>query len=566
MKKTFKRLGAMFLAMVMAVSVLCTGALAANNSITITTTSSGHTYEAYQVFAGSTGTKGSNNKTPLGITGWGTGVDASGLVNALTTESSTAGSKLNGKFTNILKKGNKSDGATVEATSADAAQNVAASIKDFGDKSEQATAFAKIVAAHLSSTKTDFTEQKTTSADNKETTTGYKAENLAAGYYLVKDKSGSTGIDAYTDYILEVVGEVNVTPKTHVPTVTKKVNGKKSATANIGDVVKFELTGTLPDNYDDYESYTYVFHDTLSEGLTYNKDIQVYVRISNENGNITIVSLGEDDYQAEQTTLENGKTAITVTVHNLKEHTMSASDEITVNYSATLNENAQVGSIGNENKVYLEYSNDPNAAGEGTTGKTPEDVVKVYTFQLNVDKVDANEHTGEGSDITYTKHLSGAEFKLYKEDGTDNTKKWAKVVDGKLTGWANTEDEGTTLTTNNEGKITVAGLNADTYYLKETKAPNGYNLPTNNVTKVKIAATDPLDGTLDQNSCIGATVIKTADNKPTGEATATITNTAASALPSTGGMGTKLFYVIGGLLMAGAVIVLVIKKRRSSAE
>lgn len=567
MRKTIKRLGAVLLAMAMAVSVLCTGALAegTSNSITIKTSSSGHTYEAYQVFAGSTSAT-TNNKTSLGITGWGSGVKANDLVTALTTESEKEDSILKGKFTNILQKDNTANGGPVDANSADAAQNVAASIKNFSDKGEEAKAFAKIVAAHLSETKTSSTETKTS-----DVTTGYKIDNLETGYYLVKDEDNTIGAnnhDAYTNYIMKVVGAVTVEPKSAVPTVKKKIVENKAekdaTTAKVGDVVNFELTGTLPDNYADYTKYQYEFHDTLSKGLTYNGDVKVYVKNGKAETELASTSYVVDPTN-KQTTTPTNSTAITVKFTDLKANTVTGANEATVTiskdseiivkYSATLNENAVVGEAGNTNTVNLVYSNNPNGT---STGTTKDDKATVYTFQLNVTKVDGTNNTTK---------LAGAKFKLYYEttEGATVTKHYAAVTTAegenkdKITGWTTTETEGTVLTTDNDGNITVKGLKEGTYYLEETEAPAGYNKLTAPV-KVEITKSD----TISELKSVKAD--DTAGTVAQAVGTITIANNKGSTLPSTGGMGTKLFYTIGGILMAGAAIVLVVRKRRSDAE
>ena len=215
-----------------------------------------------------------------------------------------------------------------------------------------------------------------------------------------------------------------------------------------------------------------------------------------------------------------------------------------------MNENAVVGEAGNTNMVNLVYSNNPNNT---STGTTKDDKATVYAFQLNVTKVDG---TNSGT------KLAGAKFKLYYE--TDNTRYYVKEVtnDNTIKSWTNTENEALELTTDSNGDITVKGLKEGTYYLEETKAPDGYNKLTAPV-KVDIANDSTDIHKLDSVKADGVDGI-VSDDKAIG--TITIANNKGSTLPSTGGMGTKLFYTIGGILMAGAAIVLVVRKRRSDAE
>ena len=561
MKKTFKRLGAMFLAMVMAVSVLCTGAFADNETSGTegATTSTGHTisvdtedthtYLVYQIFTGDYSKKNNEDATLSNIK-WGQNGKAKNE-----NESVTAGELVSDTVLNDIKAAN--DKSTDK------------------EKLDIITPYANTTGTTVGTAATEAYAE--VSANSSKT-------GVPNGYYLIKDKTAAAqgANDTTTTYIVKVVGEdLTIERKASVPKVTKKIlensMEKDETTAKVGDVVNFELTGDLPQNYADYASYKYVFHDTLSKGLTYNGNLKVYVKNGSSEEAVSSESYTETTTNSASTT-PNSDTSITVTFNNLKATTdtdtektvkntsgqaitINAKSKIIVRYSATLNENAVVGSTGNENKVQLEYSNDPNST---TTGNTENQQVKVYTFQLNVVKIDSSTADKKPSEQT---KLPGAKFKLYYEakeddDVADNTKHYAIVntTTNTVTGWTEEEEKGSVLTTDSKGNITVKGLKTGVYYLDEIEAPAGYNKLTNSV-KVDIITAD--------NPIYNLESVK-ADNTPGtvsgAEGTITIANSQGSNLPSTGGMGTKLFYTIGGLLMAGAAIVLVIKKRRSSAE
>ena len=258
-----------------------------------------------------------------------------------------------------------------------------------------------------------------------------------------------------------------------------------------------------------------------------------------------------------------GGGSLTITFDDLKTVASVTSDsEIVVKYTAKLLNTAVIGQPGNPNKVYLEYASNPNFSGTGTppTSRTPEDTVLVFTYQLNVNKVD-------GADTT--KHLSGAEFKLKcvkaEAEATWNGK-WVTVADNKVIGWVDTQDKGTALTTGTDGLAWVAGLDAGTYELYETKAPVGYN-------RVKDPITIVISATLDKGEdtpALTALTIKVGSgaaedgNMAGGTVATTVQNNAGATLPETGGIGTTLFYIIGGTLVVGAAVFLVIRKRMNN--
>lgn len=242
---------------------------------------------------------------------------------------------------------------------------------------------------------------------------------------------------------------------------------------NIGDKVPFKLIGTLPSKYEDYTSYKYIFHDTMSEGLEFDPESVVVYYASKEDGTGKTM-IDEKDY-----TVVVGKItdacSFEVVFNNLKDITgLTSESKIIVEYKAELTDKAVIGLPGNPNEVYLEFSNNPNIGGEGDTGKTPTDKVIVFTYELDVTKVE------EGSSTV----VPNAEFKLRDEDG-----KYVVVdAEGKVTGWSDTEEHGSILKSDDNGLFKVIGLDDGTYYLKETKAPDGYNILQEEI-KLVISAT-----------------------------------------------------------------------------
>ena len=514
--KHIKKLASLLLALVMALSLAVTAFAdePTTYSITINNSTAGHTYEAYQIFTGDLATNKDGNKVLSKIV-WGSGVSEEG-----------------------------------QTALGDAAAK-AETLKTDAD----AKAFAKAVAPYL----TTVSGSANTVTDGK-----YVISGLAAGYYLVKDQDGSlTGdADAYTEYIIKVVSDTTATPKSSVPTVEKKVKDTNDSTGvtsdwqdsadyDIGDSIPFQLKATLAENVSSYTTYKVVFHDTLSKGLSYNNDAKVYIGGTETNGFTVTATVNAD-----------GTTTLTVSCDDVKALGAGNSSVITVEYTAKLNENAVLGSAGNPNEVYLEYSNNPNKSetGDNETGNTPEDTVIVFTYKTIINKVDSE-----------NKPLTGAAFKLEKlikgEDGAADT--WTTVKEF-------TVDETTT-------SFTFSGLDDGQYKLTETKTPAGYN--TIDPIYFVIEATHDETADAPTLKTLNAYLTDANGNKQTemkdgesvnidlgtvdltaGSITATVVNKSGSELPSTGGIGTTIFYVLGGVLVLAAVVLLVTKKRMSGAE
>ena len=528
-------------------------------SITIKNEKSGHTYEAYQIFSGDLTVEtvqnddGTSTETrTLSNIEWGNGVDKTALLSAL--------------------KGT-ADAPTAFQDCEDAA-DVAAVLENYGTDSSEIKAFADIAGQHLA-TRSGFSS---TCVNGEYTITG-----LEAGYYLVKDLDKSlSGVegDAYTDFILKVVDDTEAQPKSDVPSVEKKVQEDDKykrdggygegyndvADWNIGDDVPFKLIGTVPDNLDDYETYKYIFHDTLSAGLTLNSNtIEVYVASDKAGTGKTLIS--EDDYHVITSGTADG-CSFEVAFDDLTDVPgVTAGKYIIVEYTAELNADAEIGLPGNTNEVYLEFSNNPNTGGEGDTGKTPEDEVIVFTYELDVNKI-----SGEGTAET---PLPGAEFKLYRETVDENGETVAEYVtvnsEGKVTGWTQNEDEGSTLTTNSAGQFRVIGLDDGTYYLKETKAPDGYNLNSTPI-KIEIDATtnngqnwaggakDALTNISVADDSLDVEIDGTNTSADEGKVSIKVKNYPGSDLPETGGMGTRMIYALGVVLVLGSAAVLIARK------
>ena len=373
-----------------------------------------------------------------------------------------------------------------------------------------------------------FASQNGIANDGEKTATygELKFDNLELGYYLVHSSLDALcSLDTTTPNV--VIKEKNAKPTTEkeVEEDSNKTFGEHSD-ADIGQTVNFKTTINVIDG----QPKNYVLHDKMSSGLTFNAnsvEVKVGEKKLTADTDYTLVTSGLDDGCTFEVRFTDG--------------TLKVNDVVVVTYSATLNANAVVGGTGNANETHLSYTNTDN-----TTGKTQPSETRTYTWSMDVLK-----YTMKGNEEV---KLEGAQFKLYKEVGDAKTKTYAIAADGKITDWTNEASKATVFTSDKDGKIEIKGLDADTYYLEETKEPAGYN-------RLKDPIRVDITATIDPATNAGTATVTYGEGS-TG--TVKVLNQAGAELPSTGGVGTTVFYVVGGLLVAVAVVLLVTKKKMSA--
>lgn len=388
-------------------------------------------------------------------------------------------------------------------------------------KKEAGADFAKLAKA--------FAVEKSIAYDATETATGAEVTftDLTLGYYLVDTSLGSLCS------LNTTAPSVTIKEKNSDTTIEKKIvitgiNGEEkvdSNSAGIGDTVNFEITITVKDG----NPKDYVLHDQLS-GLTFDPD-SLKVTI----GEKTLTA--GTDYTLDKKPTDGDSFDV-----NFANGTLKPNDVVVVTYSATVAADATIAGAGNTNKAKLDYSGKHSTDEKTTT----------YVWKLNVHKYTLNSTNKEEA-------LNGAKFVLYRKDG--DTKEYAKLIGGKIDSWVTDKNSATTLETSGEGNISIEGLNVGIYYLEETEAPVGYNKLAKPI-EVKITATS------DDATGVSETVEYRNENDstytPATNATVKVLNEAGTQLPSTGGIGTTIFYVIGGGLMAVAAVLLVTKKRMNN--
>lgn len=487
-----RKLASLLLALVM-VFALATTAFAAENTTISAPTGSTRTYDVYQIFTGDL------HEGVLSNIKWG-------------------------------KNGTGTEGTAVDQTTLDAL----AAVNGKSD-TEELTVIQKYV-------KLDSEKFGTVSNGNSLT--------VPTGYYLIKDNGPVGNGEDYSLYVVQVVGPTTISPKVGTTTSDKKVDDKNdsnttedattwqdSADYDIGDAVPFKLSATIAQDYANYtHGYKLTFHDKEDTGLRFDaSSVKVYVDGKEITSGFTVVTENLDD----DCTFE-------VRFANLKDiASVKAGSIISVEYTSTLDTDATVGSAGNKNTSHVTYTNNPNDEQAGENGKTPNDVVIVFTYQTIVNKVTKNPNydpTVEGSKEYIS--LKGAGFTLYKKNASGTY----EAVGSELKG----ED----MTT-----FTWSGLDDGDYKLVETTTPSGYNT----IPDIEFTITATHDVSSDNPTLISLSGgDKFTGVISTGVVSANIENQSGAQLPSTGGIGTTILYVLGSVLVIGAAVLLVTKKRMST--
>ena len=529
-----------------------------------------HSFKAYQILSA----EGVDN-AKLSKVAWGS---------ALSTSAQQT------SFLNALKGSSELvDGSANIFASCSTPEDLARVLEQYEDNSDIAKAFASLAFANI--------KQNGGSVYG----TFENGDSVGeAGYYLFEDASDSS-VSVVNPVILRMAADskVHIEVKASVPFVEKKVKentydvnySSKTVTAGeaalqygtgyndaadycIGDAVPFELIGTMAANVGDYTTYYYAFKDTLSKGLTFNQSkANVTVGLYDvKNGKYALVADVTSFFTVGSESVSNG-TKLTFACENILAESfpeVTPTSLIIVNYNAELNKDAVIGLDGNPNEVYLQYSNRPE--NPDSKGETEKDEVIVFTYEITFTKIDSYDQSV----------LKDAEFYLQNSDGMY----YKKTSSG--TRWTGSKSSATVLKSNSNGQFKVSGLDKGTYTITEKAAPDGYRLLEGSIKFtinaeilpdmnnddnaqlwMEIAALNAPDKaynaqsfsvTLVENPESAASLVQlTTQDKADASAKVKVSNNRLYDLPETGGTGTMIFYIGGGILIAAAIVLVVIK-------
>ncbi|MDO4803267.1 MAG: isopeptide-forming domain-containing fimbrial protein [Lachnospiraceae bacterium] len=541
MKKLFAVMLTLAMVMSMAVSVsAATKVFTKQSPATKDALVDGHTYKAYKILTSNTVVEGK-------------------LVDATWAEGVKDAAKT------ALLKGADSIDAMIEALGSD-------------NDSDAALEFAEIAYAN-----------KGNLGDGIEVTSG--DTKLGIGYFLIVDESVETAVPvvnrAYLYYNADTDAVITITPKAEAPSSEKKIkdindsedenftNWQDSADHDVGDQIPFKLTATLPSDYTDYKTYSLTFHDQEGGGLKFvDGSVKVYLDENTEE-------IASNNYTVTQNPTDGDTFDVAFTNKNLQDIGVKNGSVIRVEYLSELTaENVVYGQAGNPNTSWITYTNNQNSEQGGENGETPKDTVIAFTYKTVINKTDKNGAPLGDADFTLYKEVkdgttTGAQI---KEGFNDDIKAKAAALedekyyieiggDKKTTSKKNETDEKNSV-------FTFAGLDDGNYVVVETAVPSGYNgaealaFPiTATHTKNNIAI-DPTTGYIDGTETFVLTALESSDNFETVVATGTLSanvmNKKGSELPETGGIGTTIFYTVGAILVAGAGIVLVTRRRMAA--
>lgn len=524
--KKMRKIASFVLAMVIVLAMSMTAMAAGTGTITVENPIDGQTYTAYKIFDVEYYTKNNADNTSENISYVYTIKDDSAWY-------STVAMYANAEDTT------DADGLTLTKSTERSTDATVVYVVEINEKNFDVTNFSNTLKTFLDSELEN--EGSTFATDNgvslTNTNGSMTATNLELGYYFVSSTTGALCNLTTTD------PAVTISDKNDIR--FEKEDNKY--TVDLGEIVKYTISGVVPDTTGFGDAYVYEITDTMTSGLTYNNDAQITI-ITDESSTDPATKVSIEDATITKESGVGDTTIITIDIP-VEKYQNYKGKTIEITYTAVVNENA-VGTV-QKNSASLEYTNGP-----GTTDTTIVDEEKVYSAKIVINKTDNSEPAIP---------LEGATFILKKTHDKDGNALTALAfykydAETKSVNWAQNQNDATSVTTDADGEASFDGLADGKYELIEIVAPQGYNL-------LKEAKVITIDRNTDSNKInMGVDEDGTGDSTEPLVHTETVVNTSGTLLPSTGGIGTTIFYIVGGLLVIAALVVLIARKRMDMEE